>query len=59
VTLRDVLDARRDALDAQLMTARATAGQYQSVADLMFWSGLESFESLIPLSNEPTLHADH
>ena len=59
VTLRDVLDARRDALDAQLMAARATAGQYQAVADLMLWSGLESFESLIPLSNEPTLHADH
>ncbi len=59
VTLRDVLDARRDALDAQLMAARATAGQYQTVADLMLWSGLESFESLIPLSNEPTLHADH
>jgi hypothetical protein len=41
------------------MAARATAGQYQTVADLMLWSGLESFESLIPLSNEPTLHADH
>ncbi|HZM05505.1 MAG TPA: TolC family protein [Candidatus Saccharimonadales bacterium] len=59
VTLRDVLDARRDALDAQLRAARATAGQYQTIADLMLWSGLESFESLIPLSNEPTLNTDH
>jgi len=59
VTLRDVLDARRDALDAQLMAARATAGQYQTIADLMLWSGLASFESLITLSNEPTLNTDH
>lgn len=59
VVLREVLDARRDALDAQLMTARATAEQYQTVAELMFWSGLESFESLSPLASEPSLHMNH
>jgi outer membrane protein TolC len=58
VTLRDVLDARRDALEAQLTAARATADQYQTVADLMLWSGLESFESLVPLANEPAI-TDH
>jgi outer membrane protein, heavy metal efflux system len=58
-TLRDVLDARRDALDAQLMSARATAEQYETVADLMLWSGLESFEALVPLAGEPAIFPDH
>ena len=59
-TLREVLDARRDALDAQLMTARATAEQYQMLAELLLWSGLESFEALAPLANEPAIagHTD-
>ncbi|MGH8024684.1 MAG: TolC family protein, partial [Limisphaerales bacterium] len=45
-TLRDVLDARRDALDAQLMAARATAQQYQTLADLLLWTGQGDYESL-------------
>jgi outer membrane protein TolC len=55
VTLREVLDAHRDALDAQLMTARATAEQYQTLAELLLWTGLDSFESLAPLANEPAI----
>jgi cobalt-zinc-cadmium efflux system outer membrane protein len=54
-TLREVLDARRDLLDAQLMTARATAAQYQTLADLMLWAGLKSFEALTSLAHEPAL----
>ena len=53
VTFRDVLDAHRDALDAELMAARATAEQYQTLADLLLWTGLDSFESLARLANEP------
>ena len=55
VTLREVLDARRDALDAQLMAARATAEQYQTLADLLLWTGLDNFESVAPLENEPPI----
>jgi len=60
VTLHEVLDARRDALDAQLMTARATADQYQMLAELLLWTGHENFESLTSLANEPTIvnHTD-
>jgi len=57
-TLREVLEARRDALDAQLMIARATAAQDQTLAELLLWTGLESFESLAPLAAEPAI-ADH
>ena len=58
-TLREVLDLRRDALDAQLMAARATAEQYQTLADLLLWTGLPDFESLAPLGNEPPLFHHH
>lgn len=59
-TLREVLDARRDALDAQLMAARSTTMQYQTLAELLLWTGLENFESVAPLANEPAIvnHAD-
>jgi cobalt-zinc-cadmium efflux system outer membrane protein len=58
-TLREVLDFRRDTLDAQLMVARATAGQYETLADVLLWTGLANFESLAPLSNEPPLLHHH
>ncbi|HZF01813.1 MAG TPA: TolC family protein [Methylomirabilota bacterium] len=59
VTLREVLDVRRDALDAQLMAVRATAEQYEMLADLLLWTGLDNFESLEPLSNEPPILHNH
>lgn len=55
VTLRDVLDAHRDALDAQLMAARATAAQYQTLAELLLWTGQDSFKSVTSLANEPAM----
>ena len=54
-TLREVLDARRDALDAHLMAARATSTQYQTLAELVLWTGQENFESLTSLSGEPAI----
>jgi outer membrane protein TolC len=57
-TLREVLDARRDALDAQLMAARATAEQYQTLAELLLWTGQENFNSLTSLANESSAHTD-
>ncbi|HEX3800485.1 MAG TPA: TolC family protein [Verrucomicrobiae bacterium] len=62
VALREVLDAHRDALDAQLMAARSIAAQYQTLADLLLWTGLDGFDALVPLANEPELiphHANH
>jgi outer membrane protein TolC len=59
VTLREVLDARRDALNAQLMAARSTTDQYQALADLLLWTGLDSIETLALLANEPSLLPDH
>jgi outer membrane protein TolC len=56
---RDVLDARRMLLESQLMTARAVAEQRQAVADLLLWTGLNSAEALIPLTNEPSITPDH
>jgi outer membrane protein TolC len=53
VTLRDVLDAHRDALDAELMAARATAAQYQTLAELLLWTGQQNFTSLTSLADEP------
>jgi cobalt-zinc-cadmium efflux system outer membrane protein len=58
-SLRDVLDARRDALDAELMAVRATANQYQTLAELLLWTGLDNFESLVPLADEPPLFHHH
>jgi outer membrane protein TolC len=55
VTLREVLDARRDALNAQLMAVRSTADQYQTLADLLVWTGLDTIEMLAPLAHEPSL----
>ena len=54
-SVRDVLDARRDALDAQLMAARATSAQYQTLAELLLWTGQENFESLTSLAGEPAM----
>lgn len=54
-TLREVLDTRREALDAQLTAVRTTAEQYQNLADLLLWAGLDDFESLAPLANEPSM----
>jgi outer membrane protein TolC len=52
-SLRDVLDAQRDLLNAQLMAAQSVAGQYQTLAELVLWTGSENFESLVTLANEP------
>jgi outer membrane protein TolC len=56
---RDVLDARRMLLESQLMSARATAGQHQMLAEMLLWTGLENLEALIPLAIEPALLPDH
>lgn len=50
-TLREVLDARRDALDAQMLAARAIAEQYQTLAELALWTGTENFEALVHSAN--------
>ncbi|MGH7953630.1 MAG: TolC family protein, partial [Limisphaerales bacterium] len=54
VTLQDVLDAHRDELSAQLMAARATSDQYQTLAELLLWTGQENFKSLTSLADEST-----
>jgi outer membrane protein TolC len=56
---RDVLDARRMSLDSELMSARADAEQAELLAEMLLWTGLESFESLAPLASEPSLLPDH
>ena len=56
---RDVLDARRMSLDSELMSARAAAEEAEMLAELLLWTGLESFESLAPLANEPSLLPNH
>ncbi len=43
---RDVLDARRMLLDAQLMNARAVSEQYQMLSDLVLCCGLGDLEAL-------------
>jgi outer membrane protein TolC len=58
-SFRDVLDARRQLLESELMAARANAEQQQMLAEMLFWTGLESLEALIPLANEPALLPDH
>jgi cobalt-zinc-cadmium efflux system outer membrane protein len=59
--LREVLEARRSALDAQLMAARAATEQDEMLADLMLLTGLPSFESVARLANEPSIlaHESH
>ena len=54
-TLRDVMDARRSALEAQLMAVRATAEQGGMLADLLLLAGLPNLEALAPLENEPAI----
>ena len=44
--LRDVLDARRMLLDAELMEARAVTEQYQAMAELVLCCGLGDLEAL-------------
>ena len=56
---RDVLDARRMVLDSQLRSARAIAGQYQMFSEMLLWTGLENFEALFVLANEPPLFPRH
>ena len=56
---RDVLDARRMALDSELMSARATAEQNEALAELLLWTGLANLETLAPLANEPSLFPNH
>ncbi len=53
---RDLLDARRMLLDAHLMHARAVAGQYQQMSELVQACGLDSLEALETLTapSEPT-----
>jgi outer membrane protein TolC len=53
--LRDVLDARRMWLDSQLTASQTIAGEQQDVAELLLWTGLDNFESLAPLTNEPAI----
>jgi outer membrane protein TolC len=58
-TFRDVLDARRMLLESQLLSARAVAEQRQAIAELLLWSGLETAESLTPLTTEPSITPEH
>ncbi|HEY1171755.1 MAG TPA: TolC family protein [Verrucomicrobiae bacterium] len=44
--LRDLLDARRMLLDAELSRAKAITAQYQAMAELILCCGLGDFESL-------------
>lgn len=45
-TLRDVLEARRMLLDAQVMETRATAEQHTMIADLLLHCGLNDLQEL-------------
>jgi outer membrane protein TolC len=58
-TLRDVLDARRMLLESELMVAQATAEEHQALADMLLWTGFDSEEELLPLSQEPPLLPQH
>jgi outer membrane protein TolC len=57
--LHEVLDAHRTLLESQLTSARAVAQQNQTMAELLLWTGLENFESLTALANEPSLLPNH
>ena len=50
---RDVLDARRMALDAQLMQARAVAEEHQMIADLLLITGQQDLDTLERLLMQP------
>ena len=52
-TFRDLLDARRMLLDAQLMYARAVAEQYSMMADLVLCCGLGDLEALQMVGGSP------
>jgi outer membrane protein TolC len=56
---RDVLDARRMLLESELMSARATAGEHQMLAEMLLWTGLENLEALTLLATEQPLLPDH
>ncbi len=56
---RDVLDARRMLLESELMAARATAEEHQTLAEMLLWTGLDSLEDLLPLATEPSLLPEH
>jgi outer membrane protein TolC len=56
---RDVLDARRTLLESELMAARATAEEHQTLADMLLWTGLGTREELLPLATEPPLLPAH
>jgi len=50
---RDVLEARRMLLEAQLMHARAVAEQYEMLSDLVLCCGLGDLEALQMIGAEP------
>jgi len=53
--LSDVLEARRGLIATQLTAARATAEQHRIIATMVFWTGLDGLEALIPFSKEPPI----
>jgi outer membrane protein TolC len=50
---RDVLEARRMWLDAQLMYFKAVAEQYEMLADLVLCCGVGDLEALQMIGAEP------
>ena len=49
----DVMEARRMLLEAQLMSARAVAEQYQLLSELVLFCGLTDLEALEAISGQP------
>ena len=58
-SFREVLDARRMELESQLMAARATREQYEMLAEMLLWTGLEKLDALLALANEPEILSEH
>jgi outer membrane protein TolC len=52
-SIRDLLDARRLLLEARLMYARAVAGQYQMMSDLVLCCGIGDLSALQMIGAEP------
>ena len=50
--LRDVRDARRMLLESRLMFARAVAGQYEMLSELVLCCGLGDLEALQMLNTK-------
>jgi outer membrane protein TolC len=51
--LREVLDARRMVFESRLMFARAVAGQYEMLSELVLCCGLGDLEALQMLNTKP------